>query len=93
MDMEKVASVSGLLKSISHPARLKILCLLQDGEMSVGDLQAVLKTSSANLTQHLAVLRNQKIVQSRRDATYIYNRIADGRVLELIDTLQRLYCE
>jgi DNA-binding transcriptional ArsR family regulator len=92
MDVLKIDTLSGLLKSISHPMRLKILCLLQDGEMAVGDLRSELKTSNANISQHLTILRNQGVVVTRRDATYIYNRIADGRVVELIDTLQKLYC-
>ena len=89
---EKVGAVSALLKSISHPSRLKILCLLQDQELSVGELQAVLKTTNANISQHLTKLRNQGIVKSRKDANFIYNRIADDRVVQLIDTLQDLYC-
>lgn len=89
---EKVGAVSELLKSISHPLRLKILCLLQDGELSVGELQAELQTTTANISQHLALLRHQGIVASRKDANFIYNRIADDRVIELIDTLQDLFC-
>jgi ArsR family transcriptional regulator len=89
---EKVEAVSELLKSISHPLRLKILCLLQDGEMAVGELQAELQTTTANISQHLSLLRNQGIVHSRKDANFIYNRIADERVIKLIDTLQDLLC-
>lgn len=89
---EKVDAVSNLLKSISHPSRLMILCLLQDQELTVGDLQAVLKTTHANISQHLSILRNQGVVISRKEANFIFNRIADDRVLKLIDTLQDLYC-
>lgn len=89
---EKVGAVSELLKSISHPLRLKILCLLQDGELSVGELQSELQTTTANISQHLTVLRHQGIVTSRKDANFIYNRIADDRVIQLIDTLQDLFC-
>lgn len=89
---EKVDEVSGLLKSISHPSRLKILCLLQDQELSVGDLQSELETTNANVSQHLTKLRHQGIVASRKEANFIYNRIADDRVVQLIDTLQDLFC-
>ena len=89
---EKVEAVSALLKSISHPCRLKILCLLQDGELSVGDLRARLDTTDANISQHLTILRNQGIVKSRKEANFIYNSIADERVIALIDTLQELFC-
>jgi ArsR family transcriptional regulator len=89
---EKVDEVSSLLKSISHPSRLKILCLLQDQELSVGDLQAELKTTNANISQHLTILRHQGVVVSRKEANFIYNKIADDRVIQLIDTLQDLFC-
>jgi ArsR family transcriptional regulator len=89
---ENVGTVSQLLKSISHPLRLKILCLLQDGEQSVGDLQAELRTTTANISQHLALLRHQGIVKSRKNSNFIYNSIADRRVIKLIDTLQDLFC-
>ncbi len=89
---EKVGTVSKMLKSISHPLRLKILCLLQNGELSVGELQTQVKTTTANISQHLTLLRHQGIVTSRKEANYIYNRIADERVIQLIDTLQDLFC-
>ena len=90
---ENVQTVSALLKSISHPIRLRILCQLQDGEKSVGDIRAAVETTAGNISQHLAILRNQGIVQSRRDANFIYNRISDHRVEELVNTLQALFCE
>ena len=89
---EKVEGVSALLKSISHPLRLKILCLLQDGEKTVGDIQAEVLTSNANISQHLTKLRNQGIVTSRKESNFIYNRISDERVVDLVNTLQELFC-
>ena len=89
---ENVEGVSALLKSISHPLRLKILCLLQDGEKTVGDIQAEVLTSNANISQHLTKLRNQGIVTSRKESNFIYNRISDERVVDLVNTLQELFC-
>ena len=89
---EKVEAVSALLKSISHPLRLRILCLLQDGEMSVGEILDEVLTSNANVSQHLAILRNQGIIETRKEANFIYNRIADQRVIRLMETMQDLFC-
>jgi ArsR family transcriptional regulator len=89
---EKVEFVSSLLKSISHPLRLKILCILQDGEQTVGDIQTSVQTTNANVSQHLTIMRNQGIIASRKEANFIYNRIGDDRVVALMDTLQNLYC-
>ena len=90
---EKVEAVSALLKSISHPLRLKILCLLQDKEMTVGDIRELVQTTNANVSQHLTILRNQGVVKTRRDANFIYNSIADKKVLQLMNTLHKLYCQ
>ncbi|MBW2505815.1 MAG: helix-turn-helix transcriptional regulator [Deltaproteobacteria bacterium] len=92
MNMKQIADLAALLKSISHPFRLKILCLLKDNEMTVGEISRAIKTTDANISQHLAILRHQGIVGSRRQANFIYNRIIDDRVTRLIETMQGLFC-
>lgn len=82
-----------MLKTMSHPIRLKILCLLQGKEMTVGDIREEVKTTNANVSQHLSILRNQGIIDYRKDANFIYNRIHDERVLELMQTMRKLYCQ
>ncbi len=89
---ENAAAMSGLLKSISHPLRLKILCLLQSGELTVGNIRTAVQTTDANISQHLTIMRNQGIIKTRKDANFIYNRIADKRVVTLINTLENLFC-
>ena len=88
---EQIEDISKLMKSISHPIRFKILCLLQDEELSVGDLLNSLETSNSNMTQHLNILRNQGVIDFRKDANYIFNRIVDWRVVELIRKMRQLY--
>ena len=92
MNTKQITDLAALLKSISHPFRLKILCLLQDKEMTVGEISRAIKTTDANISQHLAILRHQGIVGSRRQANFIYNRIIDDRVTRLIETMQVLFC-
>lgn len=92
MKDEQINYLSGLLKSMAHPTRLKILCLLQDREMTVSDLRQALHTTDANISQHLAILRHQGITETRREANFIHNRIKDHRVLQLISSMQDLYC-
>ena len=93
MHDEDVKDVAALLKTMSHPIRLKILCMLQEKEMAVGDIREEVKTTNANVSQHLSILRNQGIVSSRKDANFIYNKIEDERVLELIAKMRELFCE
>ena len=89
---EQIDVISKLLKSMSHPIRLKILCLLQEQEMSVGDIREQVKTTNANVSQHLNILRSQGIIDFRKDANFIYNRITDQRILELIQKMRHLFC-
>lgn len=87
-----VQEIAKLLKTMSHPIRLKILCLLQEKEMTVGDIHKEVQTTNANVSQHLSILRNQGIITFRKDANYIYNRISEGRVIELIKHMRDLFC-
>lgn len=93
VDSEQVNAIAAMLKTMSHPIRLKILCLLQEKELTVGDIREEVKTTNANVSQHLSILRNQGIITYRKDANFIYNRIADERVLELMKKMSKLYCE
>ena len=89
---QQVEDLASLLKSISHPIRLKILCLLQDQELSVSEIRNSVETSGANITQHLNIMRNQGVIDFRKDANFIYNRIADKRIIELMKAMQQIFC-
>jgi len=92
MQYQEVEQLAELLKSIAHPIRLKILCLLQESEMTVGDIRNEVQTTNANVSQHLGILRSHGIIDYRKDANFIYNRISDGRVTELIKSMRGLFC-
>jgi len=88
-----IKQIAAMLKTMAHPIRLKILCLLQERELSVGELREIVKTTNANVSQHLNILRNQGIITFRKDANFIYNRIGDPKILELIRTMRQLFCQ
>jgi DNA-binding transcriptional ArsR family regulator len=92
MQDEQIEAMAKMLKSMSHPIRLKILCLLQDNELSVGEIREQVKTTNANVSQHLNILRGQGIIDYRKNANFIYNKIADKRILELIKKIHLLFC-
>jgi ArsR family transcriptional regulator len=73
-----------LFRLLGHPARVRILELLRDGEQNVGELQAALELDSSSTSQHLTALRRQGLVESRRMGTSVYYRIHDPRTLELL---------
>ena len=92
MKDEQVVAISAILKSISHPTRLKIVCLLREREMSVGDIRKLTETTNSNASRHLSILRHQGIVERRKDANIVYNRIADRRMLDMILAIQKVFC-
>jgi DNA-binding transcriptional ArsR family regulator len=75
---------ASLFRVLGHPARVRILELLRDGERSVGALQAELGLDSGGTSQHLAALRRIGLVTARRDGTSVYYRVADEQVFELL---------
>lgn len=75
---------ANLFRVLGHPARVRILEMLRDGERSVGSLQAELGLDSGGTSQHLAALRRIGLVQSRRDRTNVYYRVEDERVFDLL---------
>lgn len=76
--------VTTLLKAVANEKRLKILCVLSNGEKSVGALEEMVDLSQSALSQHLARLRRDEIVKTKRDAQTIYYSIDDKDVIDLV---------
>lgn len=70
---------------LGHPARVRILELLREGERTVGELQAALGLDSSGTSQHLGVLRRQGVLESRKAGTSAYYRVRDPRTFELLE--------
>lgn len=82
-----------LLKGLANESRLMIMCVLSEGEISVGDLNKRIKLSQSALSQHLAVLRDQGLVQTRRESQTIYYCLRDTAALSIIGMLHEIYCK
>jgi DNA-binding transcriptional ArsR family regulator len=82
-----------LLKGLANESRLMIMCVLSEGEVSVGQLNQRIKLSQSALSQHLAVLRDQELVQTRRESQTIYYSLADTAAMSIIELLHDVYCE
>lgn len=80
-------------KTMSNPKRLEIINLLRDSEMSVDELTSRMKIRKANLSQHLALMRNKKIVLTRRDGLSVYYRIANPKVVQACDIMREVLLE
>ncbi|CAH0537783.1 hypothetical protein VMF7928_01336 [Vibrio marisflavi CECT 7928] len=82
-----------LLKAVGNKHRLMILCILQEGELSVSELNQRIPMPQSTLSQHLSSLRKDKIVSTRRAAQTIYYSLNNANVVELIALLHKLYCK
>jgi len=76
---------ANLFRVLGHPARVRILELLREAELSVGALQAALGLDSGGTSQHLAALRRIGLVESRREGTSVYYRVDDAHVFDLLE--------
>ena len=90
--LEQARKASELLKALSHEGRLLILCLLAEGEKSVSELEDAMKLPQAAVSQQLARLRFDRLVNTRRDGRTIYYSIASDEVSSVIETLDTLFC-
>ena len=84
---------AALMKNLATAHRLMILCRLHQGECSVGALELTVPLAQSALSQHLARLRKDGIVRTRREAQTIYYSLADKRTARLIKELYALYCD
>lgn len=85
-------SAAALLKALANSQRLHILCILVGGEHSVGELNAELGLSQSALSQHLARLREENLVTTRREAQTIHYALAQGPAARIIGILHDHYC-
>jgi DNA-binding transcriptional ArsR family regulator len=88
----KIAEAANLMEMLSQPVRLRLLCLLLEGEKAVLDLAELVKLSQPGVSHHLKKLRDADLVQTRRDAQTIYYSLKGKEVSAVIHTLHNLYC-
>ncbi|CAB1367587.1 ArsR/SmtB family transcription factor [Denitratisoma oestradiolicum] len=89
---EQIETAARALKAIAHPLRLKIMCVVGDQEVCVQDIVEAVGTSQSNISQHLAILRDKDVLQTRKDANRVYYRVADQRTLQLISMMREVFC-
>ena len=89
----KAADAAALMKALANEHRLLILChLISEGEMPVGRLVETVGLSQSALSQHLARLRIEGLVEFRRDAQTLHSRVADPRAAQVLELLRDLFC-
>jgi ArsR family transcriptional regulator len=90
--MENARHATDFLKALAHEGRLMILCHLASGERSVAELERLLSQKQAAVSQQLARLRLEGLVQTRREGKTIYYKLADGRARRMIEVVYDMFC-
>ncbi len=90
---EDISQAARCIKAMAHPLRLKILCLLGDGNASVQEIVDACGTTQSNISQHLAILREKGILGCRKEANRVYYYVDDKRTLKLITLMREVFCQ
>ena len=89
---EKVEEVSHLLKLMAHPMRLKLLCHLIEGEKSVLEIAELCDAPQVATSQALAKLKADHLVECRKEGQFVYYRIADERIGQMMTAMRKIFC-
>jgi DNA-binding transcriptional ArsR family regulator len=97
LSLEQMHAAAGrasrLMRTLANPDRLMLLCQLAQREMSVGELEAALGIFQPTLSQQLTVLRDEALVETRRDGKYVHYRVRKGPALAVLKALYAQFCK
>ncbi len=95
VDDQDLEQTSMVLKALSHPLRLKILCMLGagSGEVAVQEIVMATGASQSNISQHLSIMKGKGIIKARKDGNRVLYRLGDSRMVELFSMMQEVICD
>lgn len=89
---DDIREASEALKAMAHPLRLRILCLVGHDELMVQQIVEAVGTTQSNISQHLALMRAQGLLATRKEANKVFYRIDDPRILKMIEMMREVFC-
>mgnify|MGYP006112192845 FL=1 len=92
VSQDDIDRASRSIKAMSHPLRLKILCILGDSEFNVQDIVDTVGTSQSNISQHLGILKDKGVLATRKEANKVFYRVSDERTLKLLEMMRDVFC-
>lgn len=92
MKEENVKTAARCLKVLAHPMRLQIVAALGEKERNVQEITTSMGLSQSNVSQHVNLLKDRRVLDSRREGNQVFYRIRDKKILTLIDLMQDLFC-
>jgi len=90
---EKLEKGARCLKTLAHPLRLKVLTMIGDGELTVGQVVEAIGTSQSNASQLLGQMRDKGVLTSRKEANQVFYRIKNPKVFDLLALVRELFCD
>lgn len=91
--IQKCDEVSGVLKALSHPVRLKVLCHVMDEEKTVNELTEFCEISQSAMSQFLNRMKAEGVLTSRKHGTFVYHGLADPKLKKLLKAIKEIYCK
>ncbi|MEH6502735.1 MAG: metalloregulator ArsR/SmtB family transcription factor [Cycloclasticus sp.] len=88
----EIIKAANLLKVLSHPIRLKIICQLGHEEKTVQQLIDSVGTTQSNVSQHLSIMRERNVLQFRKSATQVFYKVSEKAAIDLVQLLKKIYC-
>ena len=89
---DEINKAAELLKVLSHPIRLKIICQLGHAEKTVQQLLDSVGSTQSNVSQHLAIMRNNGVLQYRKNATQVLYSVSEKAAIDIVQMLKKIYC-
>jgi DNA-binding transcriptional ArsR family regulator len=89
---EDIKRIAHILKAISHPTRLNILCVVSDGPLSISEIQERVGGTQSAISQHVEVMRTRGILVSRREGNRVLCSVSDPSVVELVGHMRKVFC-
>ncbi len=93
VDDQKLEQGARCIKMLAHPLRLKILMVINDRELPVGEILEAIGTSQSNVSQHLGQMRDKGILLARRKSNQVFYRVKEPKVFELLALVRELFCD
>lgn len=90
--INKCEEVSQVLKSLSHPVRLKILCQVLEGEKTVNDLTEFCRIQQSAMSQFLMRMKKEGMLNSRKDGTFVFYSLRDPKIRKILKSIRNVYC-
>lgn len=90
--IEKSQDVANVLKLLSHPLRLRIVCFLSEGKKTVGTLEELCSCSQSQMSQYLKALERENILTKEKDGKFVYYKLSSPEIKKLIKSMYKIFC-